>query len=153
VIARTFAVETPCRDHLHQGRHQRLLAALVAREELGRKGPVAILGHPQLQRPHPRDERAWLVPVAIPGATFDPLVAGGVEVSGQLLLQDRLQSPLDDPPQEVGVIEQDRLCHLRQLATIVLGHRSLLLDRGSNSPTILEDGGQPCHPATLFTEL
>ena len=42
--------------HLGQGADQGLLGALVALEQLGRKAPVAILRHAQLQRPDPGDQ-------------------------------------------------------------------------------------------------
>jgi hypothetical protein len=37
VIRATVRVETRARDHLHQGQDERLLTALVAREEFGRE--------------------------------------------------------------------------------------------------------------------
>jgi hypothetical protein len=57
------------------------------------------------------------------------------------------------PPQEVRIVEQERLCHSGQITTIALGHRPSSLCSGSQPPAILEDGGHLRHPATLFTEL
>src|SRR5271165_2154675 len=55
--------------HLGQRRHQRLLGALVALEELGREPAVPILRHAQLELAHPCDERTSVVAgtVAEPG--------------------------------------------------------------------------------------
>jgi hypothetical protein len=40
-----------------------------------------------------------------------------------LLVQDRLDRPLDDSPQEVWIVEQHRLYQSHSLTTIALGHR------------------------------
>ena len=50
---------------LRQGRHQRLLAALILLENLRAETPAPILGHAQDQRPHPRDQPTSIIPAPI----------------------------------------------------------------------------------------
>ncbi len=140
MIAATFRVETPCRDHLQQGRHQRLLAALVAREELGREYPVPLLGHGQVEGADPGHERARLGPIAVPGPPLGPLVLPRPQVHGHLGLQDRLDGPLYQPPQEVRVVDQ-RLPRRTMLTTIAHGLCSSLI--ACVNTAIVEDGGRP----------
>src|SRR6516162_4270409 len=55
----------PLHVHLRQRPHQRLLRALVALEQRRREPTLPVLRHPQLQRPHPGDQRPAVVAAAI----------------------------------------------------------------------------------------
>ena len=59
----------------------------------------------------------------MPRAAGTALVRLGAQMRRHLRLQDRLQRPLDHPPQEPRVVQQRRLHRLRHRRTIALGHR------------------------------
>jgi hypothetical protein len=71
VIFFTRLVLIPCTaicilfDHLHQGRHQRLLRPLVALKQLGLEGPLSITGHLQLKWTNSRCERSLVAAVSV----------------------------------------------------------------------------------------
>src|SRR6478752_8569661 len=51
--------------HLRKRRHQRLLAALIAFENLGGKPSVAVLRNSQLEFSYPRNQAAWIVAASV----------------------------------------------------------------------------------------
>src|ERR1019366_9958723 len=80
--------------HLQKRQHKRLFAALIALEQLRLKLPVAVLGHHQLQLPHPRLQRARLQTVAPAAPNIVALVALGAKKAGHLSLQNLLHGAL-----------------------------------------------------------
>ena len=95
--------------HLGQGRHQRLLGALVALEQLGREAPVPVLRHPQLELADPGDQGAAVVARAVAEPAGAALALGGAERVGHLGLQHLLQHRAHDLAQPVGVALQQLL--------------------------------------------
>ena len=90
----------PCRDplhiHLRQGRHQRLLGALITFEKLGREAAVAILRHAQFELADTGDESARVIAgaVAEPGSRARALL--GPERIGHLDFQHLLHHRAND---------------------------------------------------------
>ena len=108
--------------HLGQRRHQRLLRALVALEQLGREAAVAVLRHPQLQLADPGDQRAVVVAAAVAEPRRRPLALLGAQRLGHLGLEQLLQDRLDQRPQEVPVLRQQRLHFLKRRPKLASGH-------------------------------
>ena len=73
-MARHLACRNPLHDHFHQRQNKRLLAPLVALENVSRKAAVPRLRYLQGHRPNPCIKRARpvTIPVALP--LFRPLV-------------------------------------------------------------------------------
>jgi hypothetical protein len=90
--------------HLGQRRHQRLIGALIAFEELGREPAVPILLHPQLELAHPGDERAGVVAgsVAEPGGRALALL--GPERVGHFRFQHLLHHRANDLAQPIRAL-------------------------------------------------
>ena len=103
-------LDLPCRDalriHLHQCRHERLLAALVALEEPRGETPLPVPRHAQFHGAHARDQPARVVATAVALPALTPLALGSTKRIGHLRLKDFLQEPLHQWRQHVGV-----LCH------------------------------------------
>src|SRR5690606_29922764 len=88
------------------------------------EGALAVHRHQQRERAHARLELPAPVTVAVPAPLLGALVRVGVQVQGDLLLQQPLQRHLDDVAEEVGLVDQ-RLTHARRHRTILqLSHRA-----------------------------
>ncbi len=108
--------------HLGQRRHQRLLRALVALEQLGRESPLTVLRHAQLQLPDPGDERAAVITAAVAEPQRRPLALLRAQRLGHLGFEQLLQDRLDQWPQEVPVLRQQRLHFLQRRPKLASGH-------------------------------
>ena len=101
-------LDLPGRDalHVHLGerRHERLLGALVAFEQLGREAAVAVLRHPQLELADTGDERARVVAGAVAEPGLRALALLGPERVGHLGFEHLLHHGAHDLAQAV------RLC-------------------------------------------
>src|ERR1019366_6706338 len=87
--------------HLQHGQHQRLLAALIALEQLGLELAVAVLGDHELQFAHPRLQRARLVAVAPAPPLRVAFVVIGPEKTRHLGFQHLLRHPLHHAPKKI----------------------------------------------------
>jgi len=101
-------LDLPGRDalnvHLGERRHERLLGALIAFEQLGREAAVAVLRHPQLELADRRDERARVVAGAVSKAGRRALALLGPERIRHLGFEHLLHHGTHDLAQAV------RLC-------------------------------------------
>ena len=79
-------LDLPGRDalhlHLDQRRHERLLAALIALEELRGKPALPVLRHTQFHRAHTGHQAAWVMAAAVALPGFATLALGGTERVG-----------------------------------------------------------------------
>jgi len=122
VTALTFRLDTPLHVHLGQGADQRLLRALIALEQLGRKPTIAILRHPQFKGPHPSDQRAAVIAAAVGQPGFRPLPLGGADRLGHLCLERRLNQRLDCGADKIRILRQ-QFFHIDQpRLTLAFGH-------------------------------
>ena len=80
--------------HLGQRRHERLLGALVAFEQLGREAAGAVLRHSELQLADPGDQGAIVVAAAVAEARRRSLALLGTQRRGHLGFQQLLQHRL-----------------------------------------------------------
>ena len=112
----------PLHVHFRQRRHQRLLRALVALEQLGREPPGPVLRNPQLQHPDPRHQPPLVVARPVTQPPVRPLALLGLQRFGHLRLQDLLQRRLQNRPKAVLVRQQQGLeVHARR-RNFSLGH-------------------------------
>jgi len=104
--------------HLHQRGHQGLLAALVARKQLGRETPLPVLGHAQLELAHAGHQRTGVMPAAIAQPASGALAFAGkqglVHLCFEYFLQEHLHQLLEcvvfrQRAQQVLFCEFDRL--------------------------------------------
>ena len=117
-----FAGRHALHVHLGQRADQRLLRALVALEQLGRKPPAAILRHPQLQRPHPGDQRAAVIAAAVGQSRLGSFPLLGPDRFAHLRFQRGLEQRLQRRLQEIFVALQ-QLFHVNQFGlTFAFGH-------------------------------
>ena len=116
----------PGRDALHvhlgQARHQRLLGALVALEQLGREAAVAILRHAQLELADPGDQGARVVAGAVAEPGGAALALRGAERVGHLGFQHLLQHGAHDLLEKVRIGEQRRFRQRDGIGRLRLGH-------------------------------
>ena len=108
--------------HLGQRRHQRLLGALIALEELGREPSVAILRHPQLELAHPGDERAGVIAGAVAEPGGGPLALPSAERVGHLGFQHLLHHSADDLAQPVRALREKLVDGGDRRLSFTLGH-------------------------------
>ena len=92
--------------HLGQRRHERLLGALVAFEQLGREAAGAVLRHSELQLADPGDQGAIVVAAAVAEARRRSLALLGTQRRGHLGFQQLLQHRLHQRTQEVAILGQ-----------------------------------------------
>jgi hypothetical protein len=92
--------------HLGQRRHQRLLRALVALEQLGGKAPVAVAWHAQLELANAGDEAAAVVAGAVTRALDRALTRCGADEFRHLGFQNFLQRLLEQPLELLTLLAQ-----------------------------------------------
>src|SRR4029079_6855828 len=112
--------------HLHQRRHQRLLTALVAFENLGAETPRAILRHAQLESAHARDQLARVIAAAIAqplGAAFTLACAKRFI---HLRFEELLHGDLHDRAQEILVFGHEGFEFTHGFVTTLSGHGFVL---------------------------
>jgi hypothetical protein len=108
--------------HLGQGAHERFLRPLVALKQLGRKAPLAILRHPQLQSSNPGDQRAAVIAAAVRQPGFAPLAFLGPDPFRHLRLERRLNQHRYCRAHKILALRQ-QFFHIDQLRlTLALGH-------------------------------
>src|SRR5690554_5541109 len=111
--------------HLHQRPNERLLAALVPLEQLTLERPLTIHRHRQRQRADARLELPTPVPVAVASAPLGAFIRAGLQVLGDLRIQESIQHRLDQITQEARVIDQRLTRNHRQSHILQMSHRPL----------------------------
>ena len=98
--------------HVHLGKcgHQRLFRALIALEQLGRETPIAVLGDPQLELAHTRDQRAVIISRAVAKATRRALALPRRQRLGHLRFEQFLQQISDNLAELVAVAAHQVFC-------------------------------------------
>ena len=112
--------------HLGQRRHQRLLGALVALEELGREPAVAVLRHAQLELADPGDERAGIVAGAVAQPGGGALALFGPERVRHLGFQHLLHDRAHDLAQPVRALGEKLVDDGGRGLSFTLGHGGVL---------------------------
>ena len=95
--------------HLHQGRHQCLLAALVTAEELGAETALPVLRHAQFEGAHAGDQLARIVAAAVAESAGAAFTLAGPEGLVHLGLEELLHGQLHQRAQQLVVPAQQGL--------------------------------------------
>ncbi len=124
-----FARRDTIDHHLHQRQNERLLTPLVPREQLGREGPLAHLGHTEHEPANPCRQPARLIAVAVALPLLGPFVGHGLQLLSDLCLEHLIQDRLQELA-ELAVTTEELLQGLRIKGNLVAGHgtSSLILD-------------------------
>src|SRR5690606_16600094 len=96
-LSRAHALEV----HLHQGEHERFLAALVSLEEARLEAALAVLRHPQLEGAQPGLERAPLPTISPPPPRRRALPGASAQETLELPLEGLLHHRLEHPAQDL----------------------------------------------------
>jgi len=95
---------------------------MVALEQLGREAAGAVLRHAQLQLADPARQRAVVIAAAVAKSRRRPLALRGAQRLGHLGFEQLLQDCLDDRPQKIPVLRQQRLHFLKRRPKLASGH-------------------------------
>jgi hypothetical protein len=95
---------------------------LIALEQLSRELPKPILGHPQLQRAHPRDQRTSIIAAAVGQTRCCPFPLRGPDRLRHLGFQRRLQQRFQPRSDKVLVLPKQRFDIDLFRLTLALGH-------------------------------